>query len=431
MILLLIKHDLVTGHTDSHYAGGIHLFSFMAAALAASGAFTAVHTLSSVPTKAMLLHHAVTHGVLPKLQSTTSCGDAESVSWQQAAGLHHTVILGNGGASAGPAAALLAAAADAVRRLSASGQAGCVLLDIDTLQHAQVPAAALPTDPTRPVSSRHPPQQYPCSSSSHNHHDEQQQQQQPSQATVPFLQALAQVLRQQSSSSCTQTAPAINTGHHHPQQLHACVSPWPLLALVQNIHHMPFGPCGTGPRSEAVLQGWRSVQGVLCVSQFVRSYCMQHALPLLPQLQPQQQHLHVFHPAAFKVWGEGPFEDLGSRAAAQIWGHQLGTQQPQQQQPQQHQHGVCDDRNTTDIQQPQMQQHGWHQVPVVGVLKLTREKGSDLLLALAGRLPQLQFKAVCADPGVRQEVASRQQAGGLSNLQLVPPTGEGSTDRQQ
>lgn len=418
VILLLIKHHIVTGHTDSHYAGGIHLFSCMAAALAASGAFTAVHTLSTVPTKAMLLHHAVTHGVLPKLQST-SCGDAESVSWQQAAGLHHTVIVGNGG-SADPAAALLAAAA-AARRLSASGQAGCVLLDIDTLQHAHVAAAALPTDPTRPISSHHPPQQYPCSS--RNHHDEQQQPQ--SHAPVPFMLGLAQVLRHQ-SSTCAQAAPA-NTGHH-PQQLRACVSPWPLLALVQNIHHMPFGPCGTGPRSDAVLQGWRSVQGVLCVSQFVRSYCMQHALPLLPQLQPQQQqqHLHVVHPAAFKVWGEGPFKDLGSRAAAQIWGHQPGTQQQQQQQ-----HVVCDNGTTTDIQQPQMQQDGWHQVPAVGVLKLTREKGSDLLLALAGRLPQLQFKAVCADPWVRQEVASRQQAGHLSNLQLVPPTGEGSTDRQQ
>jgi hypothetical protein len=416
MILLLIKHHLITGHTDSsHYAGGIHLCSCIASALAASGAFSAVHTLSTVPSKAVLLHHAVTHGLLPQLRSKSHGLDIEVVSWQQAPALHHTVVVGS---SAG---ALLAAAADAVHKLSAAGQAGCVLLDIDTLQHAQVPAApAWPTD-----SSRQPPQQYPCSS--HN-------------ATVPFMLGLANVLRQQ-------PAPAANTGQHHPQHAAASSpsSPWPLLALVQNIHHLPFGPCGTSPRSAAVLQGWQSVQGVLCVSGFVRSYCEQHALPLLPQLQQQpihqQQLLHVAHPAAFKVWGEGPFEDLGSRAAAQIWGHhQPGNQQQphqqhnQQQQHQQQQGARGNDTTTGAPSQPQTQQQvGWQQAPVVGVLKLTQEKGSELLLALAASLLQLQFKAVCADPWVKQEVASRQQAGGLSNLQLVPPTGEDSSegDRQQ
>jgi hypothetical protein len=63
---------------------------------------------------------------------------------------------------------------------------------------------------------------------------------------------------------------------------------------------------------------------------------------------------------------------------------------------------------------------GWQHVPVIGMLKLTREKGSELFLALAAHMPALQFRAVCAEPGVRQQAAS----AGLTNMQLVPPAGE-------
>jgi hypothetical protein len=69
-------------------------------------------------------------------------------------------------------------------------------------------------------------------------------------------------------------------------------------------------------------------------------------------------------------------------------------------------------------QPPQRQQ--WQQTPVVGMLKLTREKGSELFLALAAHLPHLRFKAVCADPQLLQQVAQT----GCSNVQLVQPVGK-------
>jgi hypothetical protein len=133
------------------------------------------------------------------------------------------------------------------------------------------------------------------------------------------------------------------------------------------------------------------------VSAFVQAYFQQHAVPLLPQLQQQQQQqrVYVVHPAAFGVWGKEPFQDLGASAAAHIWGH-TDTQQ-QQHHPQ------------------QQQQHA----SVVGVLKLTREKGAELFLALAANLPGLQFRAVCADLWVQQRVSQ----AGLTNLQLVEPQG--------
>jgi hypothetical protein len=53
------------------------------------------------------------------------------------------------------------------------------------------------------------------------------------------------------------------------------------------------------------------------------------------------------------------------------------------------------------------------------MLKLTREKGAELFLALAANFPGLQFRAVCADPWTQQQVAQ----AGLTNVQLVGPQG--------
>lgn len=260
-----------------------------------------------------------------------------------------------------------------------------------------------------------------------------------------------------------------------------------------------------GPRSPAVLQAWQSVSGVVCVSDFVRSYIKQHALPQLPQLQPQD--LHTVHPAAFGVWGPGLFENMGSTAASRLWdapaaisgpapapaaapasspgradgpasacaavsisssagsvvapgpaaaSQPIGAEVVAEGDPAAAGTGMCktapaettcvpqagaDDRDAPAAaagewlqqqrqamqegheqqqrqQQPQGQQ--WQQTPVIGMLKLTREKGSELFLALAEHLPQLHFKAVCAEPQLLQELAH----AGCSNVQLVHPVGK-------
>lgn len=48
------------------------------------------------------------------------------------------------------------------------------------------------------------------------------------------------------------------------------------VALVQNVHFLPLGPSGTGPRSPALLAAWRRLGGVVAVSGFVAGYLQEH-----------------------------------------------------------------------------------------------------------------------------------------------------------
>lgn len=494
--LVLIKEQLLTGH-DSHYAGGIHLFSQLCRQLSGCSAFDVVHTLSTA-TKTLVLHHAITNELLHQLQTqTTSCG-TEVISWKQDDRIHHHVIVRQPSAAADPAAsglnslggsstaraaaaAVLSALGDILQELAAQGRAGSVILDTDTLQHASVPVLWPPG--SLPTVHHAAAADGSCSSNSHTqainplpestHHagcstpqqaprQLQQDVEQERGTDVPFMLALSLQLQACLQAQLTEQPQQLITHPHTPVQLQSAQEPsngsvrqlrptWTLLALVQNIHHLPFGPCGTAPRSAGVLQGWRAVAGVICVSEFVRSYLSQHAVPLLPQLQPS--HLHVTHPAAFGVWGPGPFVDLGTAAAARLWG---GVERPAAHAAERclsrascnegtgaAPAGVGQGDSFSDVisdarkaepgsksaggnlnpaagslpqQQPQ-----WQQPPVVGMLKMTREKGSALFLALARQLPALQFLAVCADPSVQQEVS---HSAGLGNVQLLDPAGE-------
>lgn len=440
--VLLVKQLFLTGH-DSHFAGGVHLFNCAAQSLAAACA-ASVHTFSAAP-KAVVVHHLVTHNLLHRLQhsSSSSRSGGDTVSWSEGVDspgdtrprlLHHHVVTQQDGSSTSSAtAALLAAVSNTAKKLAAAGATGLVLLDVDTLQHASVPRA---------ITSA--PRQGP------QHHKQQQQGEVEEEVEqVPFMLALAQQL-QQCRQQQQQQQPSTSNQQQQQQPAAGFTSTsntsdnsqasWRVLVLCQNIHHLPFGPCGSAPRSPAVLQGWRHVHGVLCVSEFVAAYMQAHALPLLPQLQQQQQALHVVHPAAFGVWGPGPFDDLGSRVAQQLWpdrdgaaggagsvgggvegadcveagsphgsavaaGTPAGKLNEHQQQEQ-----------LTQIERQQQQQH----VPVVGMLKLAAEKGSDLLFQLAAQLPHLQFVAVCAEPSVQQAA----DKAGLTNLRLIAPAGE-------
>jgi glycosyltransferase involved in cell wall biosynthesis len=168
-----------------------------------------------------------------------------------------------------------------------------------------------------------------------------------------------------------------------------------VLLLVQNIHFLPFGDQGTAARRPSLLAAWDAVAGVVCVSNFVARYVLQHAVPL--SLQPQR--IHVVHCATWHAFGRGPFEDCGGVHAQQL---------PCL--------GVDHTGSANSSADQQQQQH----MPVVGCLKVTPEKGGWLFLALAAHMPAVNFLGVCADPALLQAAA----AAGLPNLRLVPPVAD-------
>ncbi|GAX81818.1 hypothetical protein CEUSTIGMA_g9246.t1 [Chlamydomonas eustigma] len=69
----------------------------------------------------------------------------------------------------------------------------------------------------------------------------------------------------------------------HPSLFSAVVGRWGrrCLALVQNVHFLPFGPSGTAPRSHDLIQAWNSVGGILCVSEFIKVYIEENWPPLI------------------------------------------------------------------------------------------------------------------------------------------------------
>jgi hypothetical protein len=353
--LVLIKQQAVTGH-DSHIAGGIHLFGCAAATLARE---LHVHVVTAAR-KSLLLHHAVQHNLMRQLTAWRTPRGTEAQSWQRGGVWMHAAVLPDNDDVAG----------ETTQQHSSSAAAAAALLDVlacvlasklQQPQQASSTADALPLLLDADSMQQQAVNVVPAGAGA-----SQEQ---------PFMAALVQTLRQPS------------------------LPPTRLLMLVQNVHHLPFGPQGTAPRSAAVLQAWGEVQGVVCVSHFVSGYLQQHAVPLLG-LDPSQ--LHVVHPGVFGVWSRGPFSDLGTAAAGRLW-PTTGRHHQQQQ------------------QQQQLAQAPAPATPVVGMLKLTREKGADVLLALCRRLPHLQFVAVAADcAGLQQQVA----AAGLQNIRLLEPVGE-------
>ncbi len=254
-----------------------------------------------------------------------------------------------------------------------------------------------------------------------------------------------------------------------------------VLVLVQNVHFLPLGPAGALPRSPPLLRAWSAVGGAVCPSQFVAHYLRTAGLELTQQqaaaaaaaagfgggdggggcgLLPSDRICVVSY-AAWGAFGQGPFDDLGGRVA-----ERLRLREARQRQQAEEEGGGCSSSGVDE------------DAPVVCMLKLNRwaafwwvgwrgssglctktpcletcpaayfnspdptamhplnsplspppptknnhpplpprEKGSDLLFALARRLPHLRFLAVTADPQLRQQAA----ALGPPNVSLLPP----------
>jgi glycosyltransferase involved in cell wall biosynthesis len=162
-----------------------------------------------------------------------------------------------------------------------------------------------------------------------------------------------------------------------------------LLLFVQNIHFLPFGPQGTAPRTPGVLNAWSVIGGILCVSHFVAAYIQAHT-----------QHRGVdpnrIHRVGYNAWRTyGSIEEAQDfsnshsnfiRAVAAVGSAAIESS--------------SSGSNNSPVLAGTNESGS---TPVIGMLKLTPEKGAALFLALARQLPQYKFVAVTADQALLQQ----------------------------
>ncbi|EFJ45802.1 hypothetical protein VOLCADRAFT_93893 [Volvox carteri f. nagariensis] len=105
------------------------------------------------------------------------------------------------------------------------------------------------------------------------------------------------------------------------ESLVATAPPRRCLAYVQNVHFLPLGPSGTGPRHDGLLAAWARLGAVLAVSEFIACYVRQHwprqlaaagvaATPMPP--------VRVVPLATWRVFGAPPFPDLAAEALPRL-----------------------------------------------------------------------------------------------------------------
>eukprot|EP00877_Chromochloris_zofingiensis_P007912 jgi/Chrzof1/3374/Cz12g23030.t1 len=169
----------------------------------------------------------------------------------------------------------------------------------------------------------------------------------------------------QSPSQCTLMEALVN---HLPNGL---------VMFVQNIHHLPFGPFSTiQSPSAGLLAAWKSVRGIVCVSEFVASYIKAHLPSTHNSSHASTSNITVVSLAGLGVFGKPPFPNLAANVV----------------------------------------QNRGKSTPVVGMLKLTHEKGARIFFDMAKRMSHVKFLAVSADPDASQVAAL------IPNMQTVPPT---------
>ncbi|GLI62834.1 hypothetical protein VaNZ11_005397 [Volvox africanus] len=175
------------------------------------------------------------------------------------------------------------------------------------------------------------------------------------------------------------------------------------LAYVQNVHFLPMGPSGTGPRHGSLLAAWDSLGAVLAVSEFVAGYirqywpCHRTAIPgattdkppSLPALPPPVRLVPL---ATWRVFGEPPFPDLAAMALPRLQAWRAVDHPP-----------TC----SGPTLRPLTQGSSFIPEPVdVAVLKCTPEKGASIVVELAKRLAgRVRFRVVSGDPAAAVALA--------------------------
>ncbi|GBF90477.1 hypothetical protein Rsub_03473 [Raphidocelis subcapitata] len=247
-----------------------------------------------------------------------------------------------------------------------------------------------------------------------------------------------------------------------------------LVFLIQNLHHLPFGPCGCAPRAAPLLRAWAGADGVLAVSGFVAAYLERHwgegaggagsrsggggggggstadagaeadssgggdlAEDAAGSGVASRPRVRVVSPASLGALGAPPWRDCGAAALARLWPDGGGAAA-----------GPAPAGDAAAAPPAAARR------PVVGMLKLSPEKGAAVFFGLAGRMPDCDFLAVDCRPsdpdcqpvagaGDGWSSGSRSCSGGGSsgiggaagggseaaaapppNVRLVPPTGD-------
>ncbi|GFR43227.1 hypothetical protein Agub_g4284, partial [Astrephomene gubernaculifera] len=294
---VLFKQHVITAH-DSHFAGGKHAFMSMASTLAAEG--FDVH-LISIASRGKVLVHAGMSGLLPLL----SFARPGVVSWREGRLQQHVVLSDEGFANvavAGLTPATLATLAACLRGLT-----GCEAVAAAT--------SVKPTATTSPVASEEAPSARAAAAGGNScpmlrcsrdawviiDADESQKlllQPQPQRAgtagreptaaaaAAPSGSSASTTTTSSSASSCASTphVPAITLF----KVVTSAAPPRRCLALVQNVHFLPLGPSGSGPRNPSLLAAWGRLAGVVAVSEFVADYLRIH-WPAQQQQQPRRE----------------------------------------------------------------------------------------------------------------------------------------------
>ena len=343
--LVLVKQHVFTG-SDAHFAGGMHVFDCLARKSASTG--FCVH-LCSVAKANVVFQQVALRGLLSSLTRL----DPGAVSWVDSS-VHYTTVLSAGTDSY---ERLLSSVVSAITKHDGASSI-TVILDADELQAITIPRHAQPQQPR-------PQQDLSTISPSL---DARQQDLDPK--TISFMEALLNQLpvapacqdanaktttathpsnsnsnrdsttnsqattnssstnisysssssttatNPESSSSITSTLKSSTMGSTtaHPTSSPSCY------ALVQNIYHLPFGPCGTSPPTTSLLRAWRQLQGVICISHFVAAYLQQHAEPYdMPWLK-SPNGLIVLTPAAVGAFGGPAWGDFRGLHVQQLYG---------------------------------------------------------------------------------------------------------------
>ncbi|MEW5318984.1 MAG: hypothetical protein WDW38_010162 [Sanguina aurantia] len=252
MHFVIVKQSLVSAN-DSHFSGGKHVIHQMAVSLATQG-----HRVSllSVSTRGEVMVAAVHQGFLSRLRTTQQ----GVVEWE-ADGVSHYVVC------------------EQLREQQPPTQhASPSLVHSDSLIDRALHELVVNVMRSKSVPRSTQPNPGPTDSTSHalsssvsdrawlilDADDLQKTRPPPPQ-------------QQPSTDHCPQGAPASPSSPAHPPpaslfETLALSLPGQVLALVQNIYFLPFGPSGTTPSSPGLIAAWASLAGVVAVSDFVAGY---------------------------------------------------------------------------------------------------------------------------------------------------------------
>ncbi|GLC74883.1 hypothetical protein PLESTF_001567800 [Pleodorina starrii] len=200
----------------------------------------------------------------------------------------------------------------------------------------------------------------------------------------------------------------------------AAAPPRRCLSYVQNVHFLPMGPSGTGPRRPELLSAWSRLAAVLAVSEFIADYVRRHWPSASSPDSVPAAPVRVVPLAAWGVFGQPPFPDLAAVARPQLraWRAAPAAAPAPLDAP-------VPIRPAVAAPPPPPPPPP---VVDVAVLKLTPEKGASIVVELARRMRgRVRFRVVTGDPAAASALAPLAKPGGAAGpSKSSPESGSGS-----